>query len=196
MVVGDRLWLFCAANNEMGAMPSSLISGTTSPFPTTANNLAVNPFASWNPYMKSISTTTMPAFSFPCMSPEYDQHSPPLSTISIDPYNSVLQQICPSPSAIFQTPFQYLPIIDQNAKQRVTFEEPLIIVAPEQEEISSVSNGLAELERVFGDSNVNFLNCMNKDNRFLDNHFISEDEHTDEFESKDSDIDCEQIDND
>lgn len=75
----------------------------------------------------------------------------------------------------------------------------MIIVGPDnEEENSSPSNGLAELQRVFGDGNTElFLNCINGDNRRqVDNPSISRKEQHEDEENKNSDIDCEELDND
>lgn len=204
MVVGDRLWLFCsAASTDLATTP------ITQQFP---NNLC-NPYTTWNhhPYVRNGCTTTFPP-SYGSSSSEYVEHS----LINDPSYNSWLQQqhLCPSGSrtitSLSSSPqltnwmsfLEEQTVKDHHHHHRLTFQEPLIIVGPENEEedsSSTPSNGLAELERVFGEGNVNFLKCLNNGgNRKLENSSISGKEQNDieDEQSRNSDIDCEHLDND
>lgn len=205
MVVGDRLWLF----SQTAAGPTPIQSIMLNGAPTAPlNPTPLRTFGS-NPMPSPVNTSTMAP------------HHLPGASVMESARNAILARGQPLNFAVPYKPAPYVPArlplkpygsfqdYQQMSGYRASNSEMVSdaylqlkyaamnnISVPAENE-SQTSNGLAELERVFGgDSNVNFLeqnHLKNAEGKYAVNN-ISNGKSEDDSES--SDIDCEQLDED
>ncbi|KAH8372814.1 hypothetical protein KR009_005171 [Drosophila setifemur] len=200
MVVGDRLWLFSQTPTGPAPIQSIMLNGSGSAAPMAA---ATAP----GPPMRQYATTTgMP----PLPGPSVMESARNAILARGQPLNFGLPFGVSKPLAGGMPSASYIPRCKSFAGSYGDYAAPhpqneaylqmkYATLPPETE--SGSTNGLAELERVFGDSNANFLQHRNSPATGSTTSYGRESlvqgqrsRRPSQSESECSDIDCEQLD--
>ncbi|XP_037952536.1 homeobox protein DLX-2 [Teleopsis dalmanni] len=229
MVVGDRLWLFSQTPTGPTPIQSIMLNGggTTQPIPA-----AMRPYSNPNGASPNNLMSTMPAHNVnvletarnailargqplnyttpystlskqPCIGANYMQRIP--STLS-KPYINSNERFVDymMPNSTVNTHYFNGTDAASDAYFQLKYNALQNLTLPPEPEASS-TNGLAELERVFGDTNANFLEHKLSNGNSLSGKSMDyghaglattqrNKTNNETAESECSDIDCEQID--
>lgn len=170
MVVGDRLWLFSQTPSGPAPIQSIMLGGNSSMQPQPRTSISV-PQTSYNEKVsKGLS------FNHPYV-PSYMSRVNPLPK-SYDLHNTSLDYR-----------YKNTGKFESNSYLQLNYTCPPGSDATESPE---KTNGLAELERVFGDANTPFLDHSRSNTKPLDQRDVLS--SSTELDDDDSDIDCENID--
>ncbi|XP_073847155.1 lateral muscles scarcer isoform X2 [Musca autumnalis] len=168
MVVGDRLWLFSQTPAGPAPLQSIMLNGgpaaNVGPPLTTAAQLRAYPTSNLipaipNPNVIESARNAILARGQPLnytLAPYLTQRSANCAS-SLSPTSRYLDYAAATSSSVYPNSPATNPTTTSDAYLQMKYNVLNTLNEPEADAATTTSNGLAELERVFGDTNANFL---------------------------------------